>query len=57
MDSASTDDQGIELYRQLSELYEKADMYPHKWLSNSVAVLEKIPQEKACYECYFGKIK
>ena len=46
MDSASTDDQGIELYRQLSELYEKADMYPHKWLSNSVAVLEKIPQEK-----------
>ena len=46
MDSASTDDQGIELYRQLSELYEKADMYPRKRLSNSVVVLEKIPQEK-----------
>ena len=46
MDSVSTDDQAIELYRQLSELYEKANMYPHKWLSNSVAVLEKIPQDK-----------
>jgi hypothetical protein len=46
MDSVATDAQGIELYRQLSELYEKADMYPHKWLSNSVAVLEHIPEEK-----------
>ena len=46
MDSVATDAQGIELYRQLSEMYEKADMYPHKWLSNSVAMLEHIPEEK-----------
>ncbi|CAB4021266.1 Hypothetical predicted protein, partial [Paramuricea clavata] len=42
------DNQAIELYRQLKELYEKADMHPHKWLSNSRAVLEQIPpQERA----------
>lgn len=48
MDSAVDDNQAIELYRELKELYEKADMHPHKWLSNSRAVLEQIPlQERA----------
>ena len=46
MDSVPTDAQGIELYHQLSELYQKADMYPHKWLSNSVKVLEHVPTAK-----------
>ncbi len=31
MDSVPTDGHGIELYHQLNELYEKANMYPHKW--------------------------
>ena len=46
MDSAVDDQQAIELYRQLKELYEKADMHPHKWLSNSRNVLEQIPPEE-----------
>ena len=40
MDSVITDDDGIdELYKQLSELWGKANMYTHKWLSNSPVVL------------------
>ena len=31
-DSVLTDEQGIELYEQLSELCGKAGMYTHKWL-------------------------
>lgn len=46
MDSVPTDAQGIELYHQLNELYQKTDTYPHKWLSNSVKVLEHIPVQK-----------
>ena len=42
MDSVMNDDDGIELYEQLSELWGKADMFTHKWLSNSPAVLNKI---------------
>ena len=43
MDSVLTDEQGVELYEQLSELWSKAGMYTHKWLSNSPVVLSKIP--------------
>ena len=46
MDSAVDDQQAIKLYRQLKELYEKADMHPRKWLSNSRNVLEQIPPEE-----------
>ena len=55
MDSVSTDCQGIELYHQLSELYEKANMYPHKWLSNSLAVLKHIPEEKRAMNILLNK--
>ena len=39
MDSVITDDDDIELYKQLSELWGKANMYTHKCLSNSPVVL------------------
>ncbi|CAC5373897.1 unnamed protein product [Mytilus coruscus] len=45
MDSVINDEQGIELYNQLSQLWEKAGMYARKWLSNSKAVLQCIPEE------------
>ena len=43
MDSVMNDDDGIDLYKQLSELWGKADMFTHKWFSNSPVVLNKIP--------------
>ena len=43
MDSTSDDQTGIELYRQLSELWGRAGMPARKWLWNSPKVLEKIP--------------
>ncbi|XP_052771184.1 uncharacterized protein LOC128210870 [Mya arenaria] len=44
MDSVCTEKDGVELYKQLSSLWSKAGMYARKWLSNSAAVLENIPQ-------------
>ena len=43
MDSVLTDELGVDLYEQLSELWSKAGMHTHKWLSNSPVVLSKIP--------------
>lgn len=49
MDSVMNEIEGINLYKQLSELWEKAGMYARKWLSNSQAVLQMIPsQDRAC---------
>ncbi|CAG2211547.1 unnamed protein product [Mytilus edulis] len=45
MDSVINDEQGIELYNQLSQVWAKAGMYARKWLSNSKAVLQCIPEE------------
>ncbi|CAG2211583.1 unnamed protein product [Mytilus edulis] len=45
MDSVINKEQGIELYNQLSQLWAKAGMYARKWLSNSKAVLQCIPEE------------
>ena len=42
MDSVSSETEGIELYKELSELWDKAGMHTHKWLSNSPKVLESI---------------
>lgn len=49
MDSVPKE-QGIELYHQLSELWSKAGMYARKWISNSVPVLEKIPEKDRAAE-------
>ncbi|XP_052806668.1 uncharacterized protein LOC128235920 [Mya arenaria] len=43
MDSVGSEEEGIELYHQLSQLWLKAEMYARKWISNSVTVLENIP--------------
>ena len=42
-DSALTNELGIDLYEQLSELWSKAGIHTHKWLINSPVVLSKIP--------------
>ena len=47
MDSVQNDMQGIQLYQQLSKLWEEAGMRTHKWLSNSEVVLNQIlPSER-----------
>ena len=49
MDSVLNEVEGINLYKELSELWKMAGMHTHKWLSNSLAVMDKIPiQDRAC---------
>ncbi|PFX13817.1 hypothetical protein AWC38_SpisGene22069 [Stylophora pistillata] len=50
MDSTSDDQKGIELYKQLSELWGRAGMHERKWLSNSRKVLEDIPVDDRASE-------
>lgn len=50
MDSVLDDHQGLELYRQLSELWKRCGMHTRKWLSNSEAVMAQIPVEDRAYE-------
>ena len=45
MDSVTSETQGIEVYKELSELWDKAGIHTHKWLSNSPKVLESIPTQ------------
>ena len=45
MVSVMDETEGVELYKELSELWQKAGMKTHKWLSNSFKVLENIPSE------------
>ena len=45
MDLVPEENQGIELYSQLSELWRKAGMYTRKWLSNSSTVVKNDPSE------------
>ena len=44
MDSTLSDENAIELYKQLSRLFTKAGMHARKWLSNSSTLLSVIPQ-------------
>ena len=53
MDSVMNESEGGELYKQLSELWEKAGMQTHKWLSNSLKVLENIPSQYRASEVNF----
>ena len=45
MVSVMDETEGVELYKELSELWQKAGMKTHKWLSNSFKVLENIPPQ------------
>ena len=42
MASVLTSDEAIRLYQELSDLWGKAEMRTHKWLSNSIEVLKNI---------------
>ena len=49
IDSAENEDDGVELYHQLKELWGKANMEARKWVSNSPKVIAAIPKEdQAC---------
>ena len=45
MDSVTDEVEGIKLYKELSDLWKRAGMFTHKWLSNSSTVLKEIPQQ------------
>ena len=45
MDSVMNNEQAIDLYHQLSDVWGKAAMYARKRLSNSIEVLEEIPSQ------------
>ena len=53
MDSVIDDTECVEFYKQLSELWQKAGMQTHKWLSNSLKVLENIPPQYRATEVNF----
>ena len=49
MDSVLNEVEGINLYKELSELWNLAGMHTHEWLSNSSSVMNEIPiQDRAC---------
>lgn len=50
MDSKPTVKQSLELYKELSSLWQAAGMSARKWLSNSREVMAKIPQENRAAE-------
>ena len=45
LDSVKTADIAVELYHQLTALWEKAGMEPRKWLSNFSVLLAEIPKD------------
>jgi len=49
MDLVMNEAEGVELCKELSDLWNKAGMQTHKWSSNSPVVMEGIPQkDRAC---------
>ena len=62
LDSVEDEATAIELYKQLTELWGRAGMHAHKWMSNSLVVLDKIPKEdrlqSVCLsQCYLPSMK
>ena len=55
MDSVRSDEEGVELVRQLSALWHKASMHPRKWQSNSTTILQTIPEEDRAEEINLTK--
>ena len=54
MDSVVDKSQGIKLYEELNQLWFKAGIQAHKWLSNSTKVLERIPAESGALEAHIA---
>ncbi|KAK3102963.1 hypothetical protein FSP39_015321 [Pinctada imbricata] len=50
LDSVETEEDGITLYNQLSDLWRRAGMYARKWLSNSKSVLKEVPETDRALE-------
>ncbi len=50
IDSVETDEEGIELYQQLRDLWNLAGMQARKWISNSPAVNAATPEEERATE-------
>ena len=50
MESVLDDEEGLELYGQLSSLWGSAGMHARKWISNSKRVLQAIPAEDRASE-------
>ena len=50
MDSIENNEKGVELYQQLSMMWEKSGMHARKWISNFQKVLERLPQEDRASE-------
>ncbi|XP_065893443.1 uncharacterized protein [Dysidea avara] len=50
MTSVVSEDQGVQLYQELSDLWARAGIHAHKWLSNSDVVLSQIPVKDRIYE-------
>lgn len=46
MDSTVDEQNAIDVYHQLSQLWEKAGMHARKWLSNSTQVLKEVRQDR-----------
>ena len=57
MDSVIDDAQGVKLFKDLSELWEKAGMQTHKWIFNATKVIEAIPKENRASEMSLDKDK
>ena len=55
MDSVLNEIVGINLYKELSELWKTAGMHTHKWLSNSSAVMDKIPIQDRAFKLEFDE--
>ena len=45
MYSVKTCDEGIKLYKELSELWRKAGIHARKWVSNESEVVKEIPED------------
>ena len=45
MDSVKTCDEGIKLYKELSELWRKAGIHARNWVSNESEVVKEIPED------------
>jgi hypothetical protein len=45
IDSVESEEEGIELYRQLDALWNLAGMQARKWISNSPKVVSATPEE------------
>ncbi|XP_053398139.1 uncharacterized protein LOC128556613 [Mercenaria mercenaria] len=50
MDSVGNENEAMNLYHELSELWKLAGMNPRKWMTNSTAVLDEIPQDERAYK-------